>query len=69
MVLLFRRADSPYAAVDVGLKGLTPDSRYAVTFHDRDETIERSGRELMSPLRVVVDQAPGSALITYRPAP
>ena len=68
--VFFRRADSPYAAIDATLHGLDPDTPYEVAVHHRyapEETRRMTGRDLAR-LRAEIDQAPGSVLITYRPA-
>lgn len=68
MAVFFRRAKSPYAAVDVALRGLDPEAAYEVTFretYDVRETRTLKGRDLAR-LRADIGQAPGSLLVTYR---
>jgi len=71
MALVFRRAASPYAAVDVALRGLEPERQYEVTCEGLAEPGDLAGRKtghaLGRKLRVTIDRAAGSALIRYRP--
>lgn len=68
MVLVFRRAQSPYSAVDLRLEGLDPDADYALTDEDAGNTLRQSGAEL-SRLSVLLAEAPASKLLTYRREP
>jgi alpha-galactosidase len=66
--VFFRRAGSPYAAVDAALRGLDPAGAYEVTFFETYQAKDKkrmSGKDL-GHLRVEVPAAPGSLLVTYR---
>ena len=70
LAVLFRRSKSPYAAVDVALKGIDAGAAYDVTFSETYEVKQSkrmSGADLAR-LRVAVDSVPGSVLILYRRA-
>ena len=66
MALLFRHEESPYLSLEIKLRGIDPEQTYEVTFNDAGQTRRLSGKELLDPIRVSVDEAPGSALITYQ---
>ncbi len=68
LMLVFRREKSPYAAVDVALRGLTPKRLYELTFADGGPPRRATGEELARSLRITIDRSPGSSLIRYRPA-
>ncbi len=66
--MVFRRARSEYLAADVGLRGLDPKAKYEVTLaetYQSEPTRSMSGSEL-APLRITLDTAPASMLVTYR---
>jgi len=68
LAMLLRRSKSPYAAVDVSLRGLQADAMYEVTFsptYKSGPTKQMTGRQLAR-LRVTIEKAPGSMLVTYR---
>jgi len=66
MALLFRHEESPYLSLEIKLRGIDPDETYDVEFEDADRPRRLSGKKLGEPIRVSVDEAPGSALITYK---
>ncbi len=66
MVLLFRRPRSPYPAVQIRLRGLEPESDYELTDVDKNEPRTLTGRALSEPMRIELDQRPGSVLLRYR---
>jgi alpha-galactosidase len=66
MALLFRRERSPYLAVQVGLRGLSPDETYELIFVDTNERRALTGRELSQPMHIEIHDAPGSVLMRYR---
>lgn len=66
--VFFRRADSPYSAVDVQLRGLDAKATYEVSFFDTFDPKEKKtlrGEELAK-LRVDIPAMPGSQLVRYR---
>jgi alpha-galactosidase len=63
--MLFRRAKSAYAAMDLGLRGIEPKADYEVTFADANKKQRMTGAALAK-LRVEINSAPASALIIYR---
>lgn len=62
--VFFRREQSPYAALDVTLRGMDADEEYDVTFVDTGAKRTMTGAALAK-LRVEVASAPGSSLIMY----
>lgn len=69
MVQVFRRADSPYEAARLRLRGLDPTRRYLVTNLNLPGTSERTGRELMEQgLPVAMEERPQAAIFLYRAA-
>jgi alpha-galactosidase len=66
--MVFRRAQSEYVAAEIALRGLDPKARYEVTMaetYQAKPTRTMSSAELAR-LRVLLDAAPASVLITYR---
>jgi alpha-galactosidase len=66
--MLFRRPHSPYNGVDVHLRGLDPQGKYAVEFRETYVAQQKrtmTGAELAR-LRVEIGSSPGSVLIAYR---
>ena len=68
MVLLFRRARSPYPAVQIRLRDLCPEETYELTFVDMGDRRTLAGPEVHKPIRIEIDESPGSVLMTYRRA-
>ena len=69
LALAFRRAACPYPAVQVSLRGLQPEARYAVEFIDEaraKQTKLLSGQELMSDLELRLPAKGTSLLVRYR---
>ena len=69
IVLAFRRAASPYPALQTGLRGLKPDARYAVEFIDDARAVRRetlSGRELAEGFELRLPRRASSLLVRYR---
>jgi alpha-galactosidase len=66
MVLLFRRERSPYLAVQIHLSALEPDETYELTNVDTGDRLTLTGRELSEPMRIEIEEAPGSVLMLYR---
>jgi alpha-galactosidase len=65
VVLAFRRAESPYRTIDVGLKGLRPDALYRVSFKTAGRALNVPGRELSSRLEITIPERRASASIVY----
>jgi len=66
-VQAFRRAESPYEAVRLKLRGLDPDARYTLTNLDVPGSTELSGQELAQKgLSLAIAESPGSAIVVYR---
>ena len=66
--MLFRRPRCPHKGVDVHLRGLDPQAKYAVEFRETYVAKDKrtmTGAELAQ-LRVEIGSAPGSMLVTYR---
>ncbi|MFQ6040226.1 MAG: alpha-galactosidase [Candidatus Poribacteria bacterium] len=66
MVLAFRRPKSPYLKAHLRLGGLSPNASYELHFEDTNTKRIFSGEELAAGLDVIIEDAPGSLLITYR---
>lgn len=69
IVLAFRRADCPYPAVQLNLKGLAPEKNYDVTFIDesrQEKKTTMTGRELMSDFELRIPRKSQSLLIRYK---
>jgi alpha-galactosidase len=70
IVLLFRRNESAYPAIQLVLRGLQPQSRYAVEFIDEQRARRQAvltGQELMSNFEVRLPTRGSSLLVRYRP--
>jgi alpha-galactosidase len=66
--MVFRRAQSDYVAADIALRGLDPKAKYEVTLaetYEPKQSRTMSGSDLAR-LRITLDKAPASVLITYR---
>jgi alpha-galactosidase len=67
MVQAFRRAESPYEAARLKLRGLEADAQYQVANLDAPGATRMTGRELMEKgVRVTVAQRPGAGIVTYK---
>ena len=67
VVEAFRRAESPYVASRLPLRGLDPAARYTFTHIDGGKPQEFSGRQLLDEgLPVAIESKPGVAIITYK---
>ena len=65
--VLFRRSQSPFASIDVALRGLDPAAEYEVAFKETYEVKQKramSGANLRT-LRVEIGNTPGSVLVIY----
>ena len=68
MVLLFRRAKSPYSTLELELRGINPNFTYKLTTIDEQRNaLEKtiSGKELVKPFDMRVPQKRSSLLIRY----
>jgi len=66
MVLVFRRAESPFRTLEVSLHGLEADAKYEVSFEADGTKRRMAGVELMKTLPLTIGEKPGSDLIRYR---
>jgi hypothetical protein len=66
MVLVFRRAESPYPMAEVSLRGLDGSGRYEVSSDRTGERAGRTGTELMRRFEITLPQRYSSDLIVYR---
>jgi len=66
MILVFRRSGSPYRAIDVALRGLSPDATYEISSDRTDGKQRRLGAELMQCYTITLDEPRSSDLLTYR---
>ncbi len=72
IVLAFRRGECPYPAVQVSLRALQPDTRYAVASSDENRRVEKktaTGRELMSDWELRLPGKAQSVLVRYEAIP
>jgi len=68
MVLLFRRAKSPYSVLELQLHGIDPDAKYKVTTIDEKRNATEktvSGKDLAVPLDMRIPEKRSSVLIRY----
>jgi alpha-galactosidase len=71
VTLVFRRHRSPFPALELSLKGLQPEARYAVSVspgYISEPEQHMSGQQLLN-LVVAIPEKPGSRLIAYRQLP
>ena len=67
MVQIFRRADSPYEAARLKLKGLKPAANYRVTNLDTSNATQASGQELTDKgYSISLPARPSSAILIYQ---
>jgi alpha-galactosidase len=66
LLLVFRRADSPYPTADVALCGLDSDGRYEVTSDRSGRLGVMSGAELAKSLSINLPERHSSDLIVYK---
>ena len=66
MILLFRRAESPFPIGELRLQGLDPQAEYELSFEVAGKKVRNRGAELMKMLRITMSQRPSSELIRYR---
>ncbi|MBN1343829.1 MAG: NPCBM/NEW2 domain-containing protein [Phycisphaerae bacterium] len=70
LVLVFRRSESRYTGLELGLNGLAKGATYEVEFIDnaRAKTVKTmTGEALMSGMELRLPKRPGSMLVRYRP--
>lgn len=68
VVQAFRRSECPYESARLQLRGLDPGSRYRLDQFDPPLQFEASGEELLRKgVLISIGQAPGAAVVTYRP--
>jgi predicted ribosome-associated RNA-binding protein Tma20 len=66
MVLVFRRAESPFRTLEVALRGLEADAQYEVSFDGGSAKKRAKGAELMKALPLTIEGTPSSDLVRYR---
>ena len=66
MILVFRRAESPYATVDVTLHGLDPNATYELASDGTGEKRQAKGSDLMKGFQLTLRDRHSSDLIVYR---
>jgi len=66
MFLAFRRPESPDPSIQLKLRALHPEARYALTFEDTGIQQTLTGQKLSTGFEVTLEDAPGSLLVTYR---
>ena len=65
IIIVHRRENSPYAALDVKFHGLKADATYRITEEKSQNSQRFSGAELMKGFRVAIEDTPGSAIYLY----
>lgn len=65
MLVVFRRAESPYSTVQVALRGLAPDGRYELTSDRAGPLGTFTGADLLSRLEITLPERHQSDLILY----
>ena len=68
MILVFRRAESPYQTVELALHGLDPQVTYELSYDSTGTSARQTGAELMEQLRLTLPKRHQSELIVYRKA-
>ena len=69
VVVVLRRPESPYTSARFVLHGLDPNASYRFTNLDTRRQADFAGSDLLREgLKVVLDNKPGSALLTYEAA-
>ena len=66
MLLVFRRADSPYPTAEVALRGLNPEARYEVVSDLSGPLGVLSGAELATSFPIHLPERHRSDLIVYK---
>jgi len=66
ILLVFRRSQSPYASVELALRGLNPDRIYKVSSGNSGQTRQLKGSELMHKFTAGLSGKPASDLIHYQ---
>ena len=67
MVQVFRRAESPYDAAQLHLRGLEPEAHYQVNDMDAPRSTDMTGQQLMQEgLSVSLNDRPRAKIIAYR---
>ena len=65
IIIVQRRENSPYAALDVKFHGLMPDAKYRITDENSQKSQILTGTQLMKGFRVTIESTPGSAIYLY----
>ena len=69
MIQVFRRPKSHYEAARFKLGGLEPDAKYTLTELNSNQSVTRTGRELMEKgLPVTIGECPGAVVYVYTQA-
>jgi hypothetical protein len=66
MILLFRRAQSPYRTIETSLHGLELTAAYELTYDSSGQKLSAQGAELMRAASFTLPEKPQSELIIYR---
>ena len=66
MFLAFRRPECPHPSAHLKLNGLHREAHYELTFEDAGVRHTYTGEELSTGIEVMIEDAPGSLLVTYR---
>jgi alpha-galactosidase len=66
IVLVFRRPESPYTAIEVSLRGLDPEATYELSYSSSGAKRRLKGAALMRDFQITVPEKHKSDLIVYR---
>lgn len=66
IVVLQRRVESPYVKIQLKLRALDPNARYAVTEEKSGKKWTDTGKNLMERFYVEITEAPGTAVYLYQ---
>jgi len=69
LILVFRRAESPYGTVELALHDLDPSATYEVSYDSTATKERRKGAALMDQLQLALPKKHQSELIVYRKIP
>ena len=66
IIIAFRRGDCQNESILVKLRGLDKNAKYELFYEDEKIQSQKSGKELMDGLEIVLPQKPASVLINYK---
>jgi alpha-galactosidase len=70
ILLAFRHADCPYPVLQTGLRGLSPDTSYRLSFFEEGRPLQHrilTGRQLATAIELRMSKRGSSLLVRYKP--